>query len=369
MTGQKAARAQTCRTAFFCTFLLLLTGCVEPYILDEVQIIHAIGYDYIDDHHIEGTISIPVYGGSEDIRSETISAVSRTTKDIRLYLDAQSSKPLQTGKVSSVLFDRQLSELGLMRIIDTYVRDPRIGMRIQLAVVEEMSTKKLLETTYPMEVDVALYVSDLIEQNINQQNLPRMNFHIFLTNFYGQGRDPFLPILRSEGNAIKVAGLALLKGDRYVGQLNLKDCFLLKVLIEDFGDGSYEVILGPDENEYAMLRNIDSSTSYEITDATTNNPKIHATVSLSGKISEYSGSKLDQKKVDEIHKKAKKQLEQRIKKMLNRMQELNVDPMGIGDQVRRYNPDFSDDRWEEQFPNAAIDVDVNITIKETGVEE
>ncbi|WP_026689737.1 Ger(x)C family spore germination protein [Alteribacter aurantiacus] len=368
MGSQKKTIVSTCKLAYFPFLFLLLTGCVEPYILDEVQIIHAIGYDYVDDHHIEGTISLPVYGGSEDIRSETISAVSRTTKDIRLYLDAQSSKPLHTGKVSSVLFDHKLTEMGLMRIIDTYVRDPRIGMRIQLAVVEDITTKELLETTYPMEVDVALYVSDLIEQNIQQQNLPRMNFHIFLTNFYGQGRDPFLPILKREGNAIKVTGLALLDDDVFAGELDLKDCFLLKILVEDFGDGSYEVMLNPDENEYAMLRNIDSSTTYEVTDATTA-PRIKAKVNLSGKISEYSGSKLDQKKVKEIYAQTTKQLKRDIEQMLKRMQELNVDPMGVGDQVRRHDPNFSDERWDELFPKSTIDVEVEVLIKETGVEE
>jgi spore germination protein len=348
---------------------LLLAGCVEPNILDEVQIIHAIGYDYIDENHIEGTISLPVYGSGEEISSEAISAISRTTKDIRLFLDAQSSKPLHTGKVSAVLFDEKLTELGLMRIVDTFVRDPRIGMRIQLAVVEDISAKKLLETTYPLEVDVAMYISDLIEQNIDQQNMPQSNFHVFLSNFYGQGRDPFLPILRQEGNVMKITGLALLKEDRLAGKLELKDCFLLKILLERFGDGSYEVVLNAEDNEYAMLRNIESRTTFDVKKPSSTNPEIRGKVELAGKISEYSGHTLDQEKVKEIHKATQKQLKKDLNRLIDYFQELNVDPAGIGDHVRRHYAGFSDEVWEEMFPEVSVDIDVDITIKETGIEE
>ncbi|WP_096435227.1 Ger(x)C family spore germination protein [Alteribacter populi] len=348
--------------------MVLVTGCVEPHILDELQLVHAIGYDQVSEDNIEGTVSIPVFRSEEDITSETISAVSRTTKDIRLFLDAQSSKPLHTGKVSTILFDQALSEAGLMRILDTYVRDPRIGMRIHLAMVEGVSTKELLETTYPLEIETAVYITDLIEQNTDQQNLPETNFHTFLSQYYGQGRDPFLPVLKREENVIKLTGLALFDGDKYVESIDLKECFYVKVLTERFGDGFYEIILNPEEDEYTTLRNFDAKTSFKVEDAKTN-PKIEATIDLTGKINEYSGPTLDEEKIDEIQSLTTKQLQTEISQFIERMQELNIDPIGLGDQVRRHDPEFSDDKWKQQYSDAEITVNVKITIKETGVEE
>ncbi|TMW73367.1 Ger(x)C family spore germination protein [Alteribacter natronophilus] len=350
----------------FLSGCLLLTGCVEPHILDEVQIVHATGYDFVDEGHIRGTISIPVYPPDEAIHSETLTAVSSATREIRLLLDAQSNKPLHTGKVTVVLFDRKLAENGLMRIIDTFVRDPRIGMRIQLAIVEGSSTKNLLETTYPMEVDTAMYISELIEQNIERQNIPQSNFHVYLSNFYGQGRDPFLPILRQEGNAVRVTGLALLKEDRYVATLPLKDCFLLKILLERFGEGSYQVNLNQDE--HAMLRNLESDTDWEVENASSN-PEFKVNVSLSGRISEYSGDTLGDPKIEEIRAAAITQLEEDLNNLIKHFQELNVDPAGFGDQVRQRDPDFSDEEWDKIFPDVPVEFKVNLTIKETGIEE
>lgn len=347
--------------------LLLLSGCVQTLILDELQLVHSIGYDYVSDHQVEGTASIPIYKMQEQVSSETISATAATSKDIRLELNSKTSRPLHTGKVSSILFNQELAtKMGLMPILDTFARDPTIGMRNYVCLISG-SVREILETTSPLEIDIAIYIQQTIEQNIERQNIPKTNFHMFLKQYYEVGQDPYLPHLKKTGNNIEVDGVALLKGDRYVDKLGLEESFLMKMLLEPFSNGTYEISLEK-ENEFAVLRNIYSQAEYTI-EKNTNTPKIDIVIQFKGKVNEYSGERLDEKKLQEIKTTLKKQLERDSKKVLGLFQEKHIDPLGIGSRVKSVNSDFNLQEWEDYYPNANINITADITITESGIRE
>ncbi|MCM3712946.1 Ger(x)C family spore germination protein [Halalkalibacter oceani] len=346
---------------------LLLTGCVETLILDELQFIHSVGYDYIDEDRVEGTASVPIYKMEEQVGSETISAVASTSRDIRLELNARSSKPLHSGKISSILFSEEMAQkMGIMQILDSFSRDSAVGMRNFICITRD-SPKKMLELSSPLEIDIAVYIKELIEQNIERQNIPQSNFHLFLKRYYEDGQDPFLPYLSLKGNTIQIEGVSLFQGDRYVGKLNLKEAFMMKILLEPFANGTYEVSL-PEEGEYAVLRNIHSKAHYHI-ERNTNTPAIKIVINFTGKLNEYSGEKLNEQKLTEIVETLKQQLENDIVATIGLFQEKNIDPLGIGSRVKARNYGFKLDEWKAYYPNAKVDVTVNVKIKETGIRQ
>ncbi|WP_100372477.1 Ger(x)C family spore germination protein [Bacillus sp. FJAT-45037] len=347
--------------------LCLLTGCLQTSILDEIQLVHAVGYDYFDEERIEATVNVPVYNLGDIIESETISAVSKTSKDARLALNAQASKPLHSGKITTILFNEEVAQkTGLMSVLDTFSREPTIGMRNYI-VITQGSSKELLNSTYPLEMEVATYLEKLIEQNIELQNMPSTNFHLFLKYFYEEGRDPFLPYIRQEKNHVKVDGVALFKEDRYVDRIDLTDTFIMKILLEPTSNGTYEVELGG-QNEFAVLRNIHSKTKYKIEHGT-NTPKIDVFVEFKGKINEYSGQIIDPPKLEEIKGTLTRQIQTDSDRLIKLFQERNIDPIGIGSRVRGKNYQFKLAEWEDYYPNAQINVEVKVEITETGVRQ
>lgn len=346
---------------------LLLTGCVETLILDELQFIHSVGYDYVDEERVEGTASIPIYKMEEQVGSETISAIASTTRDVRLELNARSSKPLHSGKISSILFSEEIAEkMGIMQILDSFSRDSAVGMRNFICITSD-SPKKMLELSSPLEIDIADYIKGLIEQNIERQNIPQSNFHLFLKHYYDEGLDPFLPYLSLKGNTIQIDGVSLFQGDRYVGKLNLKEAFMMKILLEPFANGTYEITLS-EKDEYAVLRNIHSKAHYHI-EPNTNTPEIKIVVNFTGNLNEYSGGELNDEKLSEIVETLKKQLETDIMATINLFQEKNIDPLGIGSRVKARNYSFTLDEWKAYYPDAKVDVTVNVKIKETGIRQ
>ncbi|MCM3761602.1 Ger(x)C family spore germination protein [Alkalihalobacillus oceani] len=350
-----------------CGLPLLLSGCVETLILDELQFIHSVGYDYVDEERVEGTASIPIYKMEEQVGSETISAIASTTRDVRLELNARSSKPLHSGKISSILFSEEMAQkMGIMQILDSFSRDSAIGMRNFICITRD-SPKRMLELSSPLEIDIAVYIKELIEQNIDRQNIPTSNFHLFLKQYYEDGQDPFLPYLSLKENTVKIDGVALFQGDRYAGKLNLEEAFMMKILLEPFANGTYEISL-PEEGEYAVLQNIHSKAHYHI-EPNTNTPEINIVVNFTGKLNEYSGGELDSKTLTEVVETLKKQLEDDIKATLRLFQEKNIDPLGIGSRVKARNYGFKLDEWKAYYPDAEIDVTVNVKIKETGIRQ
>ncbi|ERN54853.1 Ger(x)C family spore germination protein [Alkalihalophilus marmarensis] len=350
-----------------CLSILFLNGCVQTMILDEVQLIHSIGYDYYDEDRVEGTVSLPVYNMEGAIESEIISAVASTSRDARLELNAQASRPLHSGKITTILFNEELAEkTGIMPILDTFSRDATIGMRNFVALTAG-STKEILETTYPLEMEVASYIAELIEQNMERQNIPQANFHLFMKYYYEDGRDPFMPYIKQSEEHLQVDGVALFKGDRYVDKLNLTDSFVMKILLEPFANGTYEIELS-EKNEFAVLRNIHSRTKFTI-EKGTNTPAIDILIKFKGKVNEYSGEQIDDEKLKEITVKVTEKLESDASRLISLFQENNIDPIGMGSRVKGKTYHFNLEEWESYYPNANINVKAEVVITETGVRE
>ncbi len=348
--------------------LLLQTGCIEQRILDEQQLMFAIGYDLKEDDLIEGTFSIPIYKTEEEVESVTLSATAKTSRDIRTLLEAKSSKPLFGGKVKSVLFDYELAERGLMSIIDTFLRDPTLGLRIYFTTVDHGTAKDLLSKEYNIEDDTATYLEELIEQNIDRQSIPEANFFVFISNFFGEGQDPFLPNIQLQDEQMTVSGLTLFQDDRAVHKISLRESFLVKLLIEPAREGTYELTIDEEQDEYAVIRNIRSESHYKI-DLSQSLPTIDVTIKLRGKINEYSGPTLDEEKIEEIKNSLTKTISNEMSSLIAVLQEKNIDPVGFGAKVKAKDPSFDVEEWEEQYPDVPINVHLDVVITETGVEE
>lgn len=348
--------------------LIGLTGCSEQRILDEQQLLFAVGYDLVEENLIEGTVLIPIYKTEEEVESVTLSATATTSRDIRSLLEAKSSKPLFVGKIMSVLFDYQLAEQGILPITDTFLRDPRIGMRIFFVTVDKGTTKELLSVEYDIADDTGTYLKQLIEQNIERQTIPQSNFYTFISDFFQDGKDPLLPNLKLQGKQMTVSGLTLFKDDKAVHKINLRDSFLMKLLLEPAKEGTYELALDKESDEYAVVRNIRSKNSFKV-DLSQSLPTIDVTIELNGIINEYSGHTLNEEKIEEIKNLLQNTISNEMNSLISVLQEKNIDPVGFGAKVKAKDPSFDVEEWEEQYPDVPINLHLEVVITETGVEE
>ncbi|MED3648061.1 Ger(x)C family spore germination protein [Halalkalibacterium halodurans] len=350
-------------------FLIAIPGCVEMSIVDNNTLIHSLGYDYIDENTIEGTINMPVYGPREKVTSQSISTRAHTSRDLRSELNRQTPLPIHVGRLSSIIFNRQLAEeIGLIQTIDTFMRDPKIGMRIYLGIAEG-SAKDVLMNKYDIEEEVASYLRELIDQNIRTQNLPQTNLHLFLRDYYAEGQDPYLPYLVPVANRIAVDGLALFKGDKFVYHLDEEYLCVIKILLERVERGPIKLRLP--NGDFTVLRSVNSYSTYHIT-GDLNQPKVEIVLHFKGRVTEYTGRPdkgIDEATYEMIKQQLANKLENEAKELTSLFQSLEIDPLGLGSRMKAQTRGFDIEKWEAVYPTIPIETKAEIKIYDTGVRE
>lgn len=343
-------------------FMLLLVGCSsERKIIDDIDLVTAVGYDYIDDDHVRGTVSVPVFKPDKSVTSQTFSNVSKLIRENRAKLDSEANKPLVSGKLEIALYSEELAKRGILEYIDYLNRDPSVGSRVILAVVEG-NAKDYITTKYQTQ-DTGLYYSSLFDKNITRGTIPKTNLHQMMYMYYSSGTDPFLPFLTMKGGKGKINGIALFDNDKYVGKIPYKQTFAFKTLVENFDYGIYPINYG---NHSADVENVKAKRNFKV-DTSASVPKVTIVISIQGVIREYKGTKINHKIVKQLEKKMEKELNKENKDIISTLQKLNVDPLGIGNTIRSKDRSFNIQKYKDFYRDMPIKTKVNVMITEFGV--
>ncbi|GGB40223.1 Ger(x)C family spore germination protein [Fictibacillus barbaricus] len=340
-------------------------GRVEKEILDELEIATSAGFDYKGDQKVEATAVFPRINPDKTITNETLSTTANLSKEALREINQKSHKPIENGKLEVAVYNEKLARHGIEDFIDTFHRDPSIGSRLILAVVDG-SSKKILEKSYG-EFDTGTYLQKLLEHNMAHGIIPTSNFHLFLSAFYARGMDPILPLLELNGNNINIKGLALFKGPKMVMELTEEKLFTFKSLYEELRLAGVKLKTKENnETEYFSIQAINSKKKFKITNVYTD-PEINIHLKVTGSIREYSGENVDATTIKKAEKLLKKKISKESAEMIKRFQKKRIDPLGLGEQVRSRTRHWDEKKWEEQYKNAKINVKVEVIITEIGV--
>lgn len=340
-------------------------GSVEKEIIDELEVTTGVGYDYKGKHKIEVTGAIPRINPDKSISNHTISTTANLSKEALSEVNQKSHKPIVNGKLEVVLYNKKIAEQGIQDYIDTFHRDPSIGSRLLLTVVDG-STKKMLEKKFG-EFDTGGYIQRQINHNMKQGLVPTTNLHIFLSAYYTKGMDPILPLLEQKGDAINIKGLALFKGSRMIKVLPTEKMFVFKSLYEDLQMAGYKLKTKEEgKTEYFSIQGIQSKKRFDIKNIGTD-PKITLHLKIKGYIREYTGEKVTEKTMKKVEKLMEDKLNKEAVSMIKGFQKSNIDPLAIGDQARSRTRNWNEKKWEQQYKKMKIDVKADVLITEIGV--
>ena len=350
--------------------LFLLVGCEQPKVVDDIRIVQALGYDYYDESHILGTITTPIYahtGGSGQVQAtaDTYSVVSHIGRTLNTLLESRSEFPLEIGKLLVILYGKDLAKGGLFPYIDVVNRNPDVGRTISLAVVDGRA-ETILNHKFTTDQLVSAYLNDLIQHN-TKASFPKNNLHEFLYSYFGDGMDPFMPLLKLKQHHVEIEGIALFKGDNYVDYLPFEYAYPFKMMFESFNDGSYEVPIN--RNHYMSITNISSKVDYKVENASSNRPIIYINVKEKGFLRESSSTMQPKQNIKEIERIMERTLEREGNQILEMLKKLGVDPLRLGDKVRSYDRGWSEEKWRAIYPHVTVKLDVRTTLAQTGIIE
>jgi spore germination protein len=341
----------------------LLSGCVEDKIIDDINIISAVGYDKAEGDQVMGTVIIPVYKADQSISNTSFTAVAEQSKAINRKIQQKSADPMENGSIEVVLFGKELAEEGVIEITDTLERDAKIGSNLFLAVVDGKA-REVLETDLGNR-GTGAYLSTLLEHNMTRRELPLSNLHLFLYTYYSKVKDSALPYVSLEGEMVNIKGVALFDKNKVVSYLDDSDMFFFKALMENFKNGSYTFMI---EDEFVTTYSLTLKREYVIERALTD-PFVKLEVKLEGHIREFSGEKLEPKMIKKIEEKFEKIITEKTETLLTKFQEQHIDPVGIGLWAKTQTRKFDEDKWNEVYEKATFKVNSEVSITETGVIE
>lgn len=349
-------------TVIMIIVVILIFGRQPLMIVDDIEMSAVVGYDYIDKDTVQYTAVLPIYKADKSIGSKTLSTEGELSKDMLDKLRRKSSRRLENGKLAVAVYSEKMARHGIGKLVDAFHRDPTISEKIYLTVVDGQA-KTLLNKQYG-DVDTGLFLSELIEHNIDTGLMPTTNLHYFLSAYFSKISDPFLPLIQKKGDDVNIKGIALFKGDRYVGALGQNKLFVFKALIENITLGSFRAKLN--NSEYVFVESINTKHKYNVQNQK-EMPEIDINLNVKGNIREFKGKKLDQKKITNIEKQMNEQFEKQATSMIRSFQKSKIDPIGLGDEVRSRTRNFNNRKWLKQYPNVKVNVKVHVFISEKGV--
>ena len=359
--------------SLLCCIALIMSGCHKARIVDELLIVHAMGYDVAGGKYV-GTAIYPTFKQGPMTKPDILTTTSSTIYDLIPRLSSKSALPIEEGQLRMVVFGKEFAKRGVTEIVHSFARNNKVGSRLQLSVAAGKA-EELLRITAETTVSDTLYLSNLVEHNIETMNLPETNLHIFMYNYFGKGRDPYLPYLKRHGNFVKLEGLALFKKDKYVGTVNLRDSFFVKLLLNETKNGVFQVKISNkrgDEkrDQRVLLQNLYGKADYSL-GKKEGRDMVKIDIHIRALIRDYPVS-IDMTKPEShtrISRMMEKEVEREIKKLIAYFQKKEIDPLGIGDFVRSKTRNWNEREFYKKYNDLIIKPEVSIQIVQTGIGE
>ncbi|MFS0863623.1 Ger(x)C family spore germination protein [Fredinandcohnia sp. 179-A 10B2 NHS] len=345
--------------------ITLIYGRVEKEIIDDINVVTAVGFDDAKGEKIKGTAVIPVFNADKSIDNATFTDESVLAKEIINVLQKKSADPLATGGIRVVLYQDKLARKGILKFVDALQRDASVGSNMYLAIVEG-ETQEVLNTTLGNR-GTGEYLATIMEHNTERRDVPRSDLHTFLFRHHATGMDPYLPLMKLLKDKMEITGLGMFQDGRLVYQIDEPDMFFFKAMVENYGAGSYTLNLKA-TGEYASVKRILTKRDVRV-EKVGATPEVNIYIQFEGILSEFTGRRTNPAIIDEIIKELEKEIVTKSEKMLKDFQDRGIDPVGIGYMARNSNRDFDNVKWEGDYPKIDMKVHAKVVLTETGIIE
>jgi len=360
--------------------LVLITSAVQSSdyrILEDLGFTNATSYDLVEIEEegkppvmrLRVVNSVPKVDPEEPADREILEAVADTSKQARIVMSRQTNRMLVSGQLRSVLFGLELAKAGVWQHIDTLVRDPSIGQRVRMVIVNGEASE-LLKRDYKAYPSTGLYIFELLQKESNNQAIPNVNLYHFTRDYYDDGIDAVAPIIKQGADSITLDGIALFHADQYVGRIELDHSLIFAFLRGNFTKGDLGMALS--HEEHVLLTAVSSKRKVAVKGHPSDRDSFEIVfhIEVEGSLLEYIGHKTlsDDKGQQQLVREMEEYVVGQADQMLKTVQSYRSDCFGVGQYVRNSMKaqQWYDMDWDAIYPNVKTKVEVSIKIKNYG---
>ncbi|MFC4807667.1 Ger(x)C family spore germination C-terminal domain-containing protein [Paenibacillus sp. GCM10023250] len=341
----------------------LVAGCGNANIVNRIQVLIAVGFDR-DGEQCVGTAAYPNYiqrKGSLAI----LKGRGKEPKMIMEQFERKSPRKVRYNKLDTIVFSHDIAKQGLGEAINTVIRDPALGSNVLLAV-SSCSAESVIASLDRQEMENSPY--NIVKQNVRSGGVPDSNLHLFLHDYYAEGKNPSMPsISLDETHALKIDGYALFKKDRMKLVLNPIEMTLFEVLNGkrvlgefpfDYAGSHYSLSLHNGRMRWSVGAVRTGTFRYD--------------VRLNGSIRNLQGNRLarDIVRSGPFAKSVELQLRDRLLALLRKIQAAGLDSLGIGECYRSVDRKWNAAAfYRDVYPALTFDVRVKANLQNSGAGE
>jgi len=320
---------------------------------------------------LSGGAGQPLSTGAEAVWN--VSAIGRNVSKAYVNLQQRLQDELFIGHTRVVVISEDLAREGLSRYMNFFRNNPEFR-RLSYLLISENKAEDLLNT-FPKTANVqAMYLMNLIEDEIQRQTMPDIPFIETAIRGVTRGIDPIAILVSNdkETGIIKYSGLAVFRGDQMVGKLDVEETWSYLQLAEG-KLGELEVVRDV-EGELGRISIVFKNLKRKIRPLVTEkgNFRFKCKLNVEGIIfSQEVPTSYDREiYIDQLENRVSVELKKELETVFYKVQQkYNADIFGFGELVRAYLPEEWQkiDNWREEFKKAELEVEVETKIRRSGM--
>ena len=354
----------------------ILTGCWDQMPVENTGFVTLVGIESAPLGSMKLTFAMPVIDPTSSSRGELLDIEADLLREGREKLNRTSSKNMAAGKIQFHLFSKEIAEKGAIgQINEILERDPSDPILAWVLVIDG-SPRELIHQveSFPDKPRPSTYLNGLLERAASSASIPETRVYTYDITNITPGIDNVVPIIKLDSHTVEVAGSALFSKEKMVGSINQKQSGLLMAMMKTLKNKKYTYQVSDINNENNEapkhgLAILIGEKSKKINISIKNNkPEVDINLNLVGTIDEYKWDSLkNENNVKQLEEHVQAELQEDCQKLVEYMQSIESDPIGIGDMVRaHYNSYWKQIDWHKTYKTASIRVNVKFEIIQYG---
>lgn len=353
----------------------LFCGCWDEKRFEQIGFIISLGIEPSKDGKMKLTYTSPVTEPNSQSKAEIITTTAGLLRQGREDIVRKSAKSLEAGEIQLILYSKEIAERGMInKINEIFQRDPS-NPALAWVVVVDGSPEELLRKAAELKDKPrpGIYVTQVLDRCAKRGFTIETRIFSFDKIYFAPGIDNVAPIIKSESDGVVVEGSALFSKGKMVGSINQKQNALLMAMMGRLKYANYTSIVAGTPNDVEGLKqgiatSVKQKSRKIDVKIIDKKPVVDIYIKLEANLDEYKWDNFrNEKNLEELSKHLSNELQRDSQNLIGYMQEIDSDPIGIGDMIRaKYNSYWKSVEWYDVYPGAKITAHVDVKVTRYG---
>ncbi len=364
--------------------LLGVTGCWDNRELDTLFIVTALGLDAAENEEEVG-VSVQIVrvsdgnsggssgsGGGEDGGSSILlEASGKSVLAAVSTLRHESTRSLYLHHNQMIIFGREVAIHGIQHHLDLFLRDEETRMET-LVLVAQDKAKDVIDAELNQDKLSGIAVTRMMQQYANTSKYLSVNMLNLVSKILQKTTSPLIPMVEvikeEDKEKLNISKMAVLKGDRMVGELSWEEVTGYLWAMGEINEGILEIAT---ENGTVAMSIIQASSKTVPVLQPDGAAGVIMEIDTTLDIEELNG--FGDMKMEELHsmliKEATQAIEQRVYTTFDKTRQMNTDIYGYGGMYHIKYPkqwESLEQQWDAIYPALRLVLNVKTHIVGTG---